>query len=155
MQHILRHILHRGRVLLAAFALSLLAGTSGCLDLGLGLSPAVGGLLQSVVSEGEALPEFARAAGGPGTMLVSGQIVGRLRCDYIDSELDVRGDGLKLTLTIISGRQGCNSRTPTTISYLANIFHLDPGPTGIVVEHRYEGVDGVAGKRLDDVVTVR
>ena len=136
-------------------ALFLLAGTTGCFDLGLGLSPTVGGLLQSVVREGEALPEFARAAGGSGTMHVSGQIVGRLRCDFIDSELEASGADLELTLTIISGRQGCNSRTPTTISYVANIFNLDPGPTGIVVEHRYEGVDGVPGKRLDDVVTVR
>ena len=153
MQHF-RHIGRIARGCFAAFAVSLLAGTAGCIDFGLGLDPTVGGLLQSVVREGEALPEFARASGGSGTMRVSGQIVGRLACDYIDSELEESGGDLKLTLTIISGRQGCNSLQPTTISYLANIFNLDPGPTGIVVEHRYEGVDGVAGKRLDTVVDV-
>ena len=154
MQHP-RHIMRNPRARLTAGALVLLAGTTGCIDFGLGLAPSVGGLLQSVVREGEALPEFARAAGGSGTMRVSGQIVGRLKCDYIDSDLEESGGGLKLTLTVISGRQGCNSLTPTTISYLANIFNLDPGPMGIVVEHRYEGVDGVPGKRLDDVVTVK
>ena len=149
-----RYIIRNPRARFTVGALLLLGGTTGCLDLGLGLSPTVGGLLKSVVREGEALPEFARAAGGSGTMRVSGQIVGRLRCDYIDSDLEVSDGKLKLTLTVISGRQGCNSLTPTTISYLANIFNLDPGPTGIVVEHRYEGVDGVPGKRLDDVITV-
>lgn len=150
----LQHIVGSSGARLASCALLLLAGT-GCIDFGLGLSPTVGGLLQSVVREGEALPEFARAAGGAGTMRVSGQIVGRLKCDYIDSNLEESGGDLRLTLTIISGRQGCNSRTPTTISYLANIFNLDPGPTGIVVEYRYEGVDGIAGERLDTVVEVR
>ena len=151
----LQHIVRNTRACFAAAAVFLLAGTAACIDFGLGLDPTVGGLLQSVVREGEALPEFARAAGGSGTMRVSGQIVGRLSCDYIDSDLEESGGDLRLTLTIISGRQGCNSLQPTTISYLANIFNLDPGPTGIVVEHRYEGVDGVAGKRLDTVVDVK
>ena len=150
-----QHLVRSPRARVATAVLFLLAGGTACIDFGLGLSPTVGGLLQSVVREGEALPEFARAAGGSGTIRVSGQIVGRLKCDYIDSQLDQQGGDLKLTLTIVSGRQGCNSLTPTTISYLANIFNLDPGPTGIVVEHRYDGVDGVPGERLDDVVTVR
>ena len=65
---------------------------AACLDLG--LSPAVGGVLQSVVVEGEALPEFARTTGGNGTAQVSGFIVGRLRCDTIDGDVEERNSEL-------------------------------------------------------------
>lgn len=129
-------------------------GLSGCLDLGVGVSPTVGNMLSSVVSEGSALPEFARAAGGPGSMRVSGQIVGRLRCDYLSPDLREVDGGLELAITIVSGRQGCNSRTPSTLSYVANIYNVEPGSWSILVEHRYEGVDGTPGERLYDVVTV-
>ena len=132
----------------------ILVGLSGCLDLGIGISPTVGNMLSSVVSEGSALPEFARAAGGPGSMRVSGQIVGRLRCDYLSSDLREVDGGLELAITIVSGRQGCNSRTPSTLSYVANIYNVEPGSWSILVEHRYEGVDGTPGERLYDVVTV-
>jgi len=131
-----------------------LLGLSGCLNLGVGLSPTVGNMLSSVVSEGSALPEFARAAGGPGSMRVSGQIVGRLRCDYVSPDLREVDGGLELSITIVSGRQGCNSLTPSTLSYVANIYNVEPGSWSILVEHRYEGVEGVPGERLYDVVTV-
>lgn len=132
----------------------ILLGLSGCLNLGIGLSPAVGKIYTSVVDEGSALPEFARASGGPGSVRVSGQIVGRLRCDYVSPELREVDRGLELAITIVSGRQGCNSLTPTTLSYLANIYNVEPGSWSILVEHRYEGVDGTPGERLYDVVTV-
>lgn len=131
-----------------------LLGMSGCLNLGIGLDPTVGNMLASVVSEGEALPEFARAAGGPGTMRVSGQIVGRLRCDYVSPDLREVDGGLELTVTIVSGRQGCNSLTPTTLSYVANIYNVEPGSWSILVEHHYDGVDGRPGERHYSVVTV-
>ncbi|WP_419857713.1 hypothetical protein [Candidatus Palauibacter irciniicola] len=132
----------------------ILSGLSGCLNLGVGVSPTVGNMLTSVVSEGSALPEFARAAGGPGSMRVSGQIVGRLRCDYLSPDLREVDGGLELVVTIVSGRQGCNSLTPSTLSYVANIYNVEPGSWSILVEHRYEGVDGTPGERLYDVVTV-
>ncbi len=131
-----------------------LLGISGCLDLGLGVDPTVGNLLTSVVSEGSALPEFANARGGPGSMRVSGQIVGRLRCDYLAPDLRQVDGGLKLAITIVSGRQGCNSLTPTTMSYVANIYNVEPGSYSILVEHRYDGVEGSPGERLYDIVTV-
>ena len=131
-----------------------LFGMSGCLNLGVGVAPTVGNMLTSVVSEGSALPEFARAAGGPGSMRVSGQIVGRLRCDYLSPDLREVDGGLELAITIVSGRQGCNSLTPSTLSYVANIYNVEPGSWSILVEHRYEGVSGVAGERLYDVITV-
>ncbi len=132
----------------------LLFGLSGCLNLGIGLAPTVGNLQQSVVSEGEALPEFARAAGGVGVVYVSGQIVGRLRCDYLVSDLKEVSGGLEISVTVVSGRQGCNSRQPSTLSYLGNIFNLDPGPMTVVVKHRYQGVTGIAGERFNSVVNV-
>lgn len=131
-----------------------LLGLSGCLNLGIGVDPTVGNMLTSVVSEGSALPEFARAAGGPGSMRVSGQIVGRLRCDYLSSDLRKVDGGLELAVTVVSGRQGCNSLTPSTLSYVANIYNMEPGSWSILVEHRYEGVAGIPGERLYDIVTV-
>ena len=131
-----------------------LLGMSGCLNLGIGVSPTVGNMLTSVVSEGSALSEFARAAGGPGSMRVLGQIVGRLRCDYLSPDLREVDGGLELAVTVVSGRQGCNSLTPTTLSYVANIYNVEPGSWSILVEHRYEGVSGVPGERLYDVITV-
>ena len=131
-----------------------LFGMSACLNLGVAVSPTVGNMLTSVVIEGSALPEFARAAGGPGSMRVSGQIVGRLRCDYLSSDLREVDGGLELAVTIVSGRQGCNSQTPTTMSYVANIYNVEPGSWSILVEHRYDGVSGVPGERLYDIVTV-
>ena len=124
---------------------------TGCL--GLGIGPAVA-VLQSVVAEGEALPEFTRAAGGTSSMTVSGQIVGRLRCDTIEGQVKETSDHVRVTITVISGRQGCNSTQPTTLSYIANVLNLDPGLTSVVVRYRYEGVDGVSGVRLDTLVTV-
>ncbi|MYG50098.1 MAG: hypothetical protein F4164_12225 [Gemmatimonadales bacterium] len=132
----------------------ILSGFSGCLNLGIGLSPIVGNMRQSVVSEGSALPEFARAAGGPGSVRVSGQIVGRLRCDYLSHDLREVDGGLRLVVTIVSGRQGCNSLTPSTLSYVADIYNVEPGSWSMLVEHRYEGVDGTPGERFHDVVTV-
>ena len=124
---------------------------TGCL--GLDLDPAVG-LLQSVVAEGEALPENIRAAGGNNSMTVSGQIVGRLRCDTIDGKVKQSGDEVRVTITVISGRQGCNSTQPTTLSYIANILNIKRGLRSVVVRYRYEGVDGVSGVRLDTLVTI-
>jgi len=37
---------------------------------------------------------------------------------------------------------------------VANIYNVEPGSWSILVEHRYEGVDGNPGERLYDVVTV-
>jgi len=132
----------------------ILSGLSGCLNLGIGLSPTLGSMHQSVVSEGSALPEFARASGGTGSVRVSGQIVGRLRCDYLSPDLREVDGGLKLVVTIVSGRNGCNSLTPSTLSYVASIYNVDPGSWSILVEHRYEGVGGIPGRRLHEVVTV-
>ena len=144
----------RFRLGIACVLVGIILIPSGCLDLGLDLSPAVGTMLSSVVREGEALPEFARAAGGPGSMRVSGQIVGRLRCDYLENDLREVEGGLELVVTIVSGRQGCNSRVPSTLSYVANIYNVKPGSWSILVEHRYKGVEGVPGERLYDIITV-
>lgn len=147
-------IVRNRRARYAIGVVCILLGLSGCLNLGIGLSPAVGKIYTSVVGEGSALPEFARASGGPGSVRVSGQIVGRLRCDYVTPDLREVDGGLELAITIVSGRQGCNSLTPSTLSYLANIYNVEPGSWSILVEHRYEGVDGTPGERLYDVVTV-
>lgn len=114
----------------------------------------VGSLFTSVVREGYALPEFANARGGPGSMRVSGQIVGRLRCDSLSPDLREVDGGFELAITIESGRQGCNSLTPTTMSYLANIYNVQPGSHSLLVEHRYDGVDGSPGERLYEIITV-
>ena len=132
----------------------IVSGIPGCIDFGLGVDPTVGSLFTSVVQEGSALPEFANARGGPGSLRVSGQIVGRLKCDSLSPDLRRVEGGLELAITIVSGRQGCNSLTPTTMSYLANIYNVEPGSYSLRVEHRYDGVDGSPGERLYQTVTV-
>lgn len=124
---------------------------TGCF--GLGLDPAVA-VLQSVVAEGQALPEITRAAGGTRSLTVSGLIVGKLRCDSVEGRVKQSGGELKVTIAVISGHQGCNSTQPTTLSYIANILNVDAGLSSVVVRYRYEGVDGVAGVRLDTLVTI-
>lgn len=126
-------------------------GVMACL--GLGVSPAIS-VVKSVVVEGEALPEFSRVSVGYNTARVSGQIVGRLRCDTLDGEVKQREDHIEIVINLTSGQQGCPGRVPTTLSYMANVFNLRPGPTGVVVKHRFEGTDGVSGIRLDTLITV-
>ncbi len=134
--------------------LVLLLGALGSGCLGLDLSPSVGGVLQSVIVEGEALPETSVAVGGNAAMRVTGLIVGVLKCDSVTGEVREKNGNLRVTITVTTGRRGCNSRRPTTLSYAANILNIEPGLKGIVVEHRYEGFDSVAGVRLDTLVTI-
>lgn len=125
--------------------------TTSCLglDTGPGFS-----LVQSIVATGEARPEVARAAGGLSTATVSGQIVGKLPCDEVNGELNQEGSTIRVIITVRADRQVCNGRAPTTWSYLANILNLDRGNQGIIVEHRFRGVDGTPGVRLDTVVVI-
>ena len=140
------------KLLLYVSTLSVIAlGAVACL--GLGVDPAVS-VMKSVVVEGEALPEFSRVSVGYNTASVSGQIVGRLRCDTLDGEVTQREDNIEIIITVVSGYQGCPGRVPTTLSYMANVFNLKPGPTSVVVKHRFEGIDGVSGIRLDTLITV-
>lgn len=134
---------------LAAGLIPLLA--SGCL--GLDTGPTFS-LLQSVVSEGEALPEFSRAAGGTAALTVSGQIVGKLPCDEVRGEIKDNGGDIEFTVTMISDRQFCNGRTPTTFSWIANVLNLDSGQQPVRVRYRYQGTDGIPGVVLDTVVAV-
>ncbi len=121
-----------------------------------GLGPGPGLISeQAVVREGEALPEFSVAQGLGGTILVTGQIVGRLRCDGIVGELKERGDDLELTVTLIADQSACPGAVPTTWSYVFNIISVKPGPHGITVDYKFQGFDGVAGVRLDTLVTVQ
>jgi len=142
----------RPKPFLYVFTLSVIAlGITACL--GLGVDPAVS-VMKSVVVEGEALPEFSRVSVGYNTARVSGQIVGRLRCDTLDGEVKQRADNIEIVITVVSGFQGCPGRVPTTLSYIANVFNLKPGPTSVVVKHRFEGIAGVSGVRLDTLITV-
>jgi hypothetical protein len=125
---------------------------SGCLlnlDSGPGFS-----ILQSVVATGEALPETTRAAGGTAAATVSGRIVGKLPCDEVAGDVSEKSGTLYVTVTLRADRQVCNGVAPTTFSYIANLLNVPAGEQRIVVEHRYEGVDGVNGVRLDSVVVV-
>lgn len=124
---------------------------TGCL--GLDTGPTFS-LLQSVVSEGEALSEFSRAAGGTAAMTVSGQIVGKLPCDEIRGEIEEVDGDIRFTVTMVSDRQFCNGRSPTTFSWIANILNLDAGSKGVRVRYRYQGTDGIPGVVLDTVVSV-
>ena len=142
----------RPKPFLYVFTLSVIAlGITACL--GLGVDPAVS-IMKSVVVEGEALPEFSRVSVGYNTARVSGQIVGRLRCDTLNGKVKQRRDNIEIVITLVSGYQGCPGRVPTTLSYMANVFNLKPGPTSVVVKHRFEGLDGVSGVRLDTLITV-
>lgn len=142
----------RLKPLIYTSTLSVIAvGVTACF--GLGVEPAVS-VMKSVVVEGEALPEFSRVSVGYNTARVSGQIVGRLRCDTLDGEVKQRGDNIEIVITVVSGYQGCPGRVPTTLSYMANVFNLKPGPASVVVKHRFEGTDGVSGVRLDTLITV-
>ena len=142
----------RPKLFLYVFTLPVIAlGITACL--GLGVDPAVS-VSKSVVAEGEALPEFSRVSVGYNTARVSGQIVGRLRCDTLNGKVKQRRDNIEIVITLVSGYQGCPGRVPTTLSYMANVFNLKPGPTSVVVKHRFEGLDGVSGVRLDTLITV-
>jgi len=128
-----------------------LAALAACL--GLDTDPGFQ-LQQSVVATGRALPQMASAQGHSGTAAVTGQIVGRLPCDDITGDVREEGAGLRVILVMVSGVNGCNGTIPTTFSYVANIFGVQPGQRGIIVEHRFEGTNGQAGVVLDTVVTV-
>jgi len=126
--------------------------TAGCLglDTGPGFS-----LIQSLVATGEARPEVARAAGGRAAATVSGQIVGKLPCDEVGGALKDEGSTLRVIITVRADRQSCNGLAPTTWAYVANILNLHAGNRGIIVEHRFRGVDGNPGVRLDTVIVIR
>lgn len=138
-----------GKLLLVPLASVLLSGCLLDLDSGPGF-----GLLQSVVATGEARPDYARAAGGTAAATVSGQIVGKLPCDEVAGDVKESGGTLEVTITLRADRQFCNGVAPTTFSYVANLLNVAAGNRQIVVEHRYEGVDGNDGVRLDTVVVV-
>jgi hypothetical protein len=135
-------------------AIALAAVHTGCLlNFGLDTGPGFG-LIQSVVATGEALPEVARAAGGTAAATVSGQIVGKLPCDEVNGEVKVNGDELRVIITLRADRQVCSGIAPTTFSYIANLLNIGAGNRPIVVEHRYVGVDGIDGVRLDTIIVV-
>lgn len=142
----------RSRVTIPAFAVAAAAIFGGCL-LDLSSSPGFG-LLQSVVATGEARPESVLAAGGSAAATVSGQIVGKLPCDEVGGEVRESGNVLHVTITVRADRQVCNGVAPTTFSYIANLLNLEAGERPIRVEHRYVGVEGNAGLRLDTTVVV-
>ena len=129
-----------------------MATFGGCL-LDLDTGPGFG-ILQSVVATGEALPESVLASGGTAAATVSGQIVGKLPCDEVLGDVKENGNALRVVITLRADRQVCNGVAPTTFSYIANLLNLDPGERPITVEHRYIGVDGVEGVRLDTAVVV-
>lgn len=110
---------------------------------------------QSVVATGRALPQTASAQGNSGTASITGRIVGRLPCDNITGDVRSEGSNLRIVLVMVSGVNGCNGAIPTTFSYVANVLGVESGPHGIIVEHRFEGVDGPAGVVLDTVVDIR
>ncbi|MFV1987029.1 MAG: hypothetical protein ACC682_07095 [Gemmatimonadota bacterium] len=126
--------------------------SAGCL-LNLDTGPGFG-ILQSVVAMGEALPESSRAAGGTAAATVSGQIVGKLPCDEVNGEVEEDGDELRVIITLRADRQVCSGLAPTTFSYIANLLNVEAGDRTIIVEHRYVGVDGVDGVRLDTIIVV-
>jgi len=124
---------------------------AGCI--GLDTDPGLG-MLQSVVAQGEALPEYARAAGGTATATVSGQIVGKLPCDELNAELKGSSRELRIVITLRADRNACNGIQPTTWSYIANLYNVPSGSHDLVVEHRYRGIDGAEGVVLDTVIVV-
>jgi len=126
--------------------------STGCL-LNLDTGPGFG-ILQSVVATGEALPEITAAAGGTAAATVSGRIVGKLPCDEVSGEVEEEGDALRVIITLRADRQVCSGVAPTTFSYIANLLNVESGSRSIIVEHRYMGVDGVDGVRLDTIVVV-
>ena len=109
---------------------------------------------QSVITEGEALDEFSVARGLTGGLIVSGQIVGRLRCDLVKGEVDERDDDVFITVRLIADRSACLGAVPTTWSYVVNVINIDPGQWGVRVDYKYQGFEGIEGVRLDTVVTV-
>lgn len=135
-------------VMLGAVVLSLI----GCV---FGLDTKPGLMLdQTVFAAGEALAGSVRAAGGTGTVVVSGRIIGKLPCDGLVGDLkEVGGGDLELTITLEATR-ACPGTPPTSFNYLANIVAVEPGERSIEVEHRFVGTDGVGGVVLDTVVTV-
>lgn len=137
---------------LPAFPILALIVLAGCL--GLDTDPGFE-IRQSVVATGRALPQMASAQGHTRTAAVTGQIVGRLPCDNITGDVRSEGSNLRITLVMVTGVNGCNGVVPTTFSYVANVLGVDPGPRGIIVEHRFEGIDGPAGVVLDTVVNVK
>lgn len=131
--------------------IGLLLLATGCL--GLEPGPTVS-ILQSVLIEGEARPEFAQATGRSAGLTVSGQIVGKLPCDEVRAELEEDDDELEVTIRVVADRQFCNGLAPTTWSYVVNILNLPPGQTGVLVRYAFQGTDGVPGVRLDTAVVV-
>lgn len=128
------------------------ASVSGCL---LGLGSGVGfSINQTVLGSGEALPETVVAAGGGARVTVSGTIVGLRHCDELGGEVKESGQRLDVTITVRADRQFCQGETPTTFQYVANLLNVGAGDRQVVVSHRYVGVDGVEGTRLDTVVIV-
>ena len=68
--------------------------------------------------------------------------------------MEQKGDTINIAMIVVSGRQTCNSLTPTTLAYSTRVVGLDPGPVEVSVWHGYLGVIGTAGKRASAVVTV-
>lgn len=134
---------------LPVLAVAALAACFG-LDTDLGFQ-----IQQSVVATGRALPQTASAQGRSGTAAITGRIVGNLPCDDISGEVRSEGSDLRVILVMVSGVNGCNGAIPTTFSYVANVLGVESGPRGIIVEHRFEGVDGQAGVVLDTVVDIK
>ena len=135
---------------------ALLAGGTGlllsaCFGLGTGLQLTTD---QAVVVEGEALPEFSVARGVGAGIVINGQIVGRLRCDGIRGELKENGEDVDVTITLIADQSACPGAVPTTWAYVFNIFGVDSGQHGVRVSYKFQGFEGVAGLRLDTLVTV-
>ncbi len=143
-------LITRGR--LSAALIVVAASLSGCL---LGLGSGVGfSINQTVSGTGVAQPENVVASGGAARITVSGTIVGKLPCDEIGGEVKESGRRVDLTITVRADRQFCNAVTPTSFQYVANLLNVGAGDRQLVVNHRYVGVDGTEGTRLDTVVVV-
>lgn len=110
---------------------------------------------QTVAATGEALPTLASASAGRRSVAISGRIVGRLPCDVIEGDIEESGTRLRITVTVVADRNHCPGRPPTTWSYVANVLAVESGQHAVVVEHRYQGVDGPAGVVLDTLLDVR
>ncbi|MGH7539503.1 MAG: hypothetical protein ACRELC_00730 [Gemmatimonadota bacterium] len=123
----------------------------GCF--GLDTGPALQ-LQKSVAAVNEALPTTASAAGGTARVTVSGRIVGKLPCDLLDGDVQESSTEIRLILKLVADQNHCAGRPPTTWSYVANILELEAGTRTLIVEHRFQGVDGQAGIVLDTVLVV-
>jgi hypothetical protein len=135
--------------LVLGMLLLLLAGCVFGLDTKPGMT-----VQQSIFAAGEALSGSVRAAGGNGTVIVSGRIIGKLPCDVVRGGLKEGGGGdLEITITLEATR-ACPGNPPTSFNYLANIVAVEAGPRSVRVEHRFVGTDGPAGVVLDTMVTV-